>query len=149
MARELFDHEHFAGQIDTLFICKLRELDLMIDKIKLGIAALILVAGFYGYYQLPELVGADVSILVRVGVALVSIIVALAVAATSQYGMALIDFSKGSRIELRKMVWPTKAETIQTTMIVLVLVVIVAVFLWLIDAAVFNIIYDLLLGVDS
>lgn len=121
----------------------------MIDKVKLGVAALILLAGIYGYYQLPELMGADVSILLRVGVALVSIVVALAVAATSQYGMALIDFSKGSRIELRKMVWPTRAETIQTTMIVLVLVVIVAVFLWLIDAAVFNIIYDLLLGIDS
>jgi len=121
----------------------------MIDKIKLGVAVLILAAGVYGYYQLPTIMGADVSILLRVGVALISIIVALAVAATSQYGMALIDFSKGSRIELRKMVWPTRAETIQTTMIVLVLVVLVALFLWLIDAAVFNIIYDLLLGVDS
>jgi preprotein translocase subunit SecE len=121
----------------------------MIDKIKLAIAALILVAGIYAYYQLPELMGADVSILIRVGVAMLSVVVALAVAATSQYGMALIDFSKGSRVELRKMVWPTRAETIQTTMIVLVLVVIVALFLWAIDAAVFNIIYDLLLGVDN
>ena len=47
------------------------------------------------------------------------------------------------------MVWPTRAETIQTTGIVLVLVVIVALFLWLIDAVVFQIIYDLLLGVDD
>ncbi|NND00692.1 MAG: preprotein translocase subunit SecE [Gammaproteobacteria bacterium] len=121
----------------------------MIDKIKLGVAALILVAGFVAYYQMPGLLGADVSILLRVGVVLVSIVVALAVAATSQYGMSLIDFSKGSRIELRKMVWPTRPETIQTTAIVLVLVVIVALFLWLVDAAVFNIIYDLLLGIDD
>jgi preprotein translocase subunit SecE len=121
----------------------------MIDKIKIGFAALILVAAFVAYYQLPSYLGQDVSILIRVGVALVGIIVALAVAATSQYGMALIDFSKGSRVELRKMVWPTRPETIQTTGIVLVLVVIIAIFLWLIDAAVFNIIYDLLLGVDS
>jgi|TARA_B110000285_G_C14921688_1_gene512901 preprotein translocase subunit SecE len=121
----------------------------MIDKIKIGFAALILVVGFVAYYQLPSYLGQDVSILIRVGVALVCIVVALAVAATSQYGMALIDFSKGSRVELRKMVWPTRPETIQTTGIVLVLVVIIAIFLWLIDAAVFNIIYDLLLGVDS
>jgi preprotein translocase subunit SecE len=121
----------------------------MIDKIKISLAALILAAGVVGYYQLPTYMGQDVSILLRVGIALVAIVVALAIAATSQYGMALIDFSKGSRIELRKMVWPTRPETIQTTAIVLVLVVIVALFLWLIDAAVFNIIYDLLLGVDS
>lgn len=121
----------------------------MIDKVKLGIAALILIAGFYGYYQLPALMGQDVSVLVRVAVVLVSIAVALGVAASSSYGSTLIEFSKGSRTELRKMVWPTRAETIQTTMIVLVLVVIVALFLWAIDALVFNIIYDFLLGVDD
>ncbi|MEM7358655.1 MAG: preprotein translocase subunit SecE [Pseudomonadota bacterium] len=121
----------------------------MIDKIKVSAAALIFVAGMYAYYQLPDWMGQDVSILIRVGVALLAIVIALAVAATSQYGMALIDFSKGSRIELRKMVWPTRPETIQTTAIVLVLVVIVAAFLWLIDAIVFNIIYDFLLGVDD
>ena len=121
----------------------------MIDKIKLGVAALILVSGFAAYYQIPQLMGADVSILLRVGIVLVAIVVALAVAATSQYGMALIDFSKGSRIELRKMVWPTRPETVQTTIIVLILVVIVALFLWAIDAIVFNIIYDLLLGIDD
>ena len=73
----------------------------------------------------------------------------LAVAASSQYGAALIEFSKGSRIELRKMVWPSRPETAQTTGIVIVLVIIVALFLWMIDALVFNIIYDLLLGIDS
>lgn len=121
----------------------------MIDKVKLGIAALICGLGFYGYYQLPSLMGQDVSILARVAVVLVSIAVALGVAASSSYGSDLIEFSKGSRTELRKMVWPTRAETIQTTIIVLVLVVIVALFLWAIDALVFNIIYDFLLGVDD
>ena len=121
----------------------------MIDKVKIVAALLILVGGIAAYYQLPNLLGADVSILVRVGVVLVSIVVALAVAATSQYGMAFIDFSKGSRIELRKMVWPTRPETIQTTAIVLVAVVAIATFLWLIDAAVFTVIYDYFLGIDN
>lgn len=121
----------------------------MIDKLKLAIAAAILVGGVVAYYQLPSWMGPDVSILLRVGIALVAIVVALGVAATSQYGMALIDFSKGSRVELRKMVWPTRPETVQTTAIVLVLVVLVALFLWLIDAAVFEVIYDWLLGVES
>ena len=122
---------------------------MLIDKIKLGIAALILGAGVYGYYQLPSIMGPDVSILMRVGLILAAIVVSLGVAATSQYGVSLIEFSKGSRIELRKMVWPTRAETIQTTLIVLVFVVIIALFLWMVDALVFNVIYDLLLGIDN
>jgi len=121
----------------------------MIDKVKIAAAGLILIAGIVGYYQLPNYMGADVSILLRVGVALIAIVAALAVAATSQYGVSFIDFSKGSRTELRKMVWPTRPETIQTTLIVLVLVVIVALFLWMIDAFVFNLVYDWLLGVDQ
>ena len=121
----------------------------MNNKIKLGAAFLILVAGIYGYYQLPVLIGQEVSVLYRVVLLLVAIVVALGVAATSASGSALIEFSKGSRIELKKMVWPTKQETTQTTMIVLVMVVIVSLFLWLIDVIVFEAIYDFLLGVDS
>lgn len=121
----------------------------MIDKVKLVVAALILGGGLYAYYQLPTLMGQDVSVLLRFGVLLVSLVIAVAVAATSAQGAALIEFSKGSRTELRKMVWPTRQETIQTTTIVLVMVVIIAIFLWLVDMAVFEIIYDLLLGVDS
>jgi preprotein translocase subunit SecE len=122
---------------------------LMIDKIKLLIALIVMGAGVYGYYQLPVLMGQDVSILLRVALLLVSLVVALGVAATSAQGAALIEFSKGSRTELRKMVWPTRQETVQTTMIVLVMVVVIAIFLWLIDMAVFKMIYDLLLGVNN
>lgn len=119
------------------------------NKLKLGAAILILVAGIYAYYQLPVLMGQDVSVLLKFAVLAVAIVVSLAVAATSDSGAALIEFSKGSRTELKKMVWPTKQETTQTTMIVLVMVVIVSIFLWLIDLAVFNAIYDFLLGVDK
>ena len=121
----------------------------MIDKVKLAIAIAVLFAGVFAYYQLPQILGQEVSILVRVGVMILAVVVAAAIAASSQYGASLIEFSKGSRTELRKMVWPTRAETIQTTGIVLVLVVIIALFLWLIDAVVFQVIYDLLLGVDD
>jgi len=121
----------------------------MIDKVKLAIAALILGAGVYGYYQLPTLMGQEVSILLRVGLLMVSLLVAAGIAATSTQGAALIEFSKGSRTELRKMVWPSRQETTQTTLIVLVMVVVIAIFLWLIDMAVFKVIFDLLLGVDS
>ena len=121
----------------------------MIDKAKLAIALAVLFAGFFAYYQLPQILGQEVSILVRVGAIILAVVVAAAIAASSRYGASLIEFSKGSRTELRKMVWPTRAETIQTTGIVFVVVVLIALFLWLIDAVVFQVIYDLLLGVDD
>jgi len=119
------------------------------NKVKIGLALAILGAGIYGYYELPNLMGGEVSPLATFAVLLVSIVAAAGVAATSESGQALIEFSKGSQIELKKMVWPTRQETFQTTGIVMVMVVLVALFLWAIDVAVFNVIYDLLLGVDD
>jgi len=121
----------------------------MKNKLTLFIAFLILAAGVYGYYQLPAMIGQEGSSLVSFGVLAVAIIVSLAVAAISESGSALIEFSKGSRVELKKMVWPTKPETNQTTIIIMVMVVLISLFLWLIDITVFKVIYDLLLGVDS
>ena len=121
----------------------------MVDKVKLLIAAVILIGGGYAYYQLPDLIGQEVSILIRFAVLLVAIVVAAGVALTSAQGASFIEFSKGSRTELRKMVWPTGAETRQTTLIVLVAVVLIALFLWMIDSIVFELIYDFLLGVDD
>lgn len=121
----------------------------MIDKVKIVAALAIALAGIYGYYQLPQYMGQDVSILWRVGLVLVALVVSAGVAVSSQYGASFIGFAKGARTELRKMVWPSRQETVQTTIIVLVLVVLVAIFLWLIDMAVFEIIYDWLLGVDD
>ena len=43
------------------------------------------------------------------------------------------DFLQEARLELRKMIWPTKAETLQTTLIVFAAVIVVALFLWVID----------------
>ena len=76
----------------------------MSNKLKLGAALLILVAGIYGYYQLPVLMGQDVSVLLKFGVLFVAILASLGVAATSESGTSLIEFSKGYRVELKKMV---------------------------------------------
>ena len=119
------------------------------NKLKLGLALVILAAGIYGYYQLPVIMGQDVSVLLQFAVLAVAIVIAAVVAATSESGSALIEFSKGSRMELKKMVWPSRQETTQTTIIIMVMVVLVSLFLWLIDITVFEVIYDLLLGVDS
>ena len=57
----------------------------------------------------------------------------VAVALQSTRGQDLMKFVQGSRVELRKVVWPTREETIQTTVTVLVFALIMGVFFWLLD----------------
>jgi len=59
--------------------------------------------------------------------------IAIGIAATTAKGKSLIGFLGTSRSEVRKMVWPTRAETMQTTLMVFIMVVILAIFLWFID----------------
>ena len=65
---------------------------------------------------------------------LFGLIVAAAIFIKSAQGERLLHFVKETRIELRKVVWPTREETIKTTGFVLIAVIIVAIFLWIVDA---------------
>jgi preprotein translocase subunit SecE len=100
----------------------------MIDKIKLVLALLLVAAGIAGYYLL-----ADQALVLRVLAVLVGITVATIVIWTTPLGQQGFGFARESIAEARKVVWPTRKETIQTTVIVLILVVVVAVFLALVD----------------
>lgn len=59
--------------------------------------------------------------------------VILVTASQTQQGKRVLNFARESRLELRKVYWPTKQETIQTTFIVAAMVVILALILWCID----------------
>jgi preprotein translocase subunit SecE len=72
--------------------------------------------------------------LYKVLVLLLGLIVAIFIFLKSEQGSRLIVFLKETRIELRKVVWPTKDETIKTTGMIMIAVVIVAIFLWIVDA---------------
>lgn len=98
------------------------------DGLKLGLAALILLGGFVGFYYFDDQV-----IWLRVLGLLVMAGLAASVAAQSARGRAVVDFLQRANTELRKVVWPTRQETVQTTLIVLVVVVIVGIMLWLMD----------------
>ncbi|MCP1677233.1 preprotein translocase subunit SecE [Natronocella acetinitrilica] len=99
-----------------------------VDTIKLAVAALILIGGIFGFYYYG-----DQPQLYRVlGIVAVAG-VAIAVAMTSQQGQALWSFLQDSRTETRKVVWPTRSETWRTTLLVMIVVMIVAIFLWLMD----------------
>ena len=100
------------------------------DKIKLILAALVLGAGVVAYYYLEQQ-----SALVQVGAILAAVVVAAAIAMQSAPGQAAWVFARDSRTELRRVVWPTNKETMQTTMIVMAIVVLIALFLWFVDWA--------------
>ena len=98
------------------------------DTAKLFLATLILVSGIFAYYYF----GSESVLLRAIGV-VVAFIVALLVVLWSYHGQLLAKFIQGSRIELRKVVWPTGDEARQTTMIVLAFAAIGGVFFWLLD----------------
>jgi len=98
------------------------------DTLKLSLAALLVVAAVVAYYLLAE-----TSQLYRVLGLLVALGVAVAIAYNTARGEGVWRFFQESRTEVRKVVWPTRVETMQTTLIVTVLVVIVGLFLWLLD----------------
>jgi preprotein translocase subunit SecE len=100
----------------------------MADKLKLTLAVLFLVGGIGGFYYFggkPEIV--------QWGVLLAAAAIAVATASQTVAGRATWEFAKGARVELRKVVWPTRKETMQMTLVVFVLVVLIALFIWVLD----------------
>ncbi len=100
----------------------------MADKIKLSLAVIILLAAIVGFYLLDEhpLLYRVLGLLAAGGLAAV-------VALQTEAGRNARDFLRGSMLEIRKVVWPTRKETTQTTLIVILMVIIVGILLWLLD----------------
>ena len=101
----------------------------VLDIIKLLVAAGVLVGGLYGYYYLLEW-----SLPLRVFLVLGCLIAGVAIAMTSTQGQRLWTFIQGSRVEIRKVVWPTKQETTQTAIAVFVFTLVMALFFWGLDS---------------
>ncbi len=66
------------------------------------------------------------------------VIVSAGIAFTTGTVHAILSFGRESRAEVRKVVWPTRQETVQTTLMVVVAVIILGIFLWLIDMMLLN-----------
>src|SRR5215469_9419893 len=98
------------------------------DKVKLGIAILIAIAGVAGYYLL-----ANQATWIRWAAVIASLVLAGVVVAFSRYGAELQRFVELARIELRKVVWPTRDETVKTTVVVFVFVAVAGLFFWALD----------------
>jgi preprotein translocase subunit SecE len=98
------------------------------DTLKLMVSIAILAAGIYGFYF-----WAEQPLFYRVGGMLVIVVLAAVVAAQSTIGRTAWEFIVTSRTEVRKVVWPTRTETVQTTLYVMVVVIVIGILLWLLD----------------
>tara|TARA_R110000782_G_scaffold97608_1_gene182574 strand:+ start:71 stop:445 length:375 start_codon:yes stop_codon:yes gene_type:complete len=102
----------------------------MLDTIKLLIAAAALVGGLYAYYYYE----AEFAQAIRVLMVLGGTIAGIGIAMTSVQGQRLWHFIQGSRVEIRKVVWPTKQETTQTAIAVFVFTLVMMLFFWALDS---------------
>ena len=113
----------------------------MADTIKLVVAGLLVAAGIAGYYALGE------SALILKILAVVAGMGAGAAAAWFTVpGRQFVVYAREAVVEAKKVVWPTRKETIQTTAAVFAFVAVMAVFLWVSDKTLEWVLYDIVLG---
>jgi len=111
------------------------------DKLKMGAAAALLVLALVGFFLL-----AKQGALAQWASFVVGLAAATGVFLSSESGQQLIAFGVDATRELKKVVWPTRKEATQMTLVVFGFVVVMAVFLWLTDKSLEWIFYERFLG---
>jgi len=100
----------------------------MAERIKIALAALVAVGGFVAFYWMG-----DRALVLRLAALLGALAVAVVILWFTQLGQAFLAFARESWEEAKRVVWPTRKETVQTTAVVFAFVATMAVFLWLVD----------------
>jgi preprotein translocase subunit SecE len=99
-----------------------------LDTVKLLVALAMLLGGvvaFQYYAEAPKLM--------RVGGIILNVLLVTALVSQTEKGRMVIGFVRDAQIEVRKVVWPTRKETVQTTIVVMIVVVVFALVLYLLD----------------
>jgi preprotein translocase subunit SecE len=108
----------------------------MVNTLLLALATVLLIAGVGAYYWFQDLAITPVRVVGLIAVAAL----ASFIAAQADSGAAFFRFLKEADIERRKVVWPTHQETLQTSLMVIIVVILISLFLaavdWLLGAAV-------------
>ncbi|MBK1642730.1 preprotein translocase subunit SecE [Chromatium okenii] len=104
------------------------KLGVSLETFKLTVAVFLLILGITAFYSFS-----GISTLVRVIGLLVFVGGAAAIVFQTELGRLLWQFVVDSRIEVRKVVWPSRQETLQTTLVVIAMVLVVGIVLWLFD----------------
>lgn len=99
------------------------------DLLLWGVVLVLVIAGIYGnsYFAAESMLYRVIGLLILAGAA-------GWVAAQTVKGRAFVNLCLEARTEIRKVVWPTRAETMHTTLIVAVVVMVVALILWGLDS---------------
>ena len=113
----------------------------MADKLKFAVAILLLVAGVAGFYLFAEQ-----PLILRVLSVLAGVVASGGVAWFTEPGQRFFAFSQEAMVEARKVAWPSRKETMQTTGAVFAFVLLMAVALWIADKSLEWVLYDLVLG---
>ncbi|MDR0996173.1 MAG: preprotein translocase subunit SecE [Zoogloeaceae bacterium] len=116
----------------------------MLEKLKFLLVFLLVAAGLAGYYLLG-----DYPVVVRIICVLAGVILGGLVFWRTPTGERFVTLCRESVVEAKKVVWPTKKETTQTTLAVFAFAVVMAVFLFLTDKTLEWVLYDLILGWKS
>ena len=111
------------------------------DKAKVGAAIALVIAGLAAFYLLGKQ-----GQVAQWGALIVGLVAAVAVFFTSEPGKEFIAFGRDAVKETKKVVWPTRKESLQMTAYVFGFVVVMALFLWLTDKTLEWLFYDLILG---
>ena len=112
------------------------------DKLKLGLAVLVIIAGIVGFSVLES----KLPMVARVAIFVGSLALAALIAWMSEPGRRTIAFAHESYNEVKRVVWPTRKETLQMTGIVFAFVAIMGLFLWVLDKLVEWMLFGVLLG---
>ena len=113
------------------------------DVAKLILAGLVLAAGIFAYSWLGR--DASISASLRLLGVVAALVVAVAIATFTALGRRVRNFLAESQFEMRKVVWPTKDETIKTTGVIILVVIALSLLLGLIDLILKSVILDWLL----
>jgi preprotein translocase subunit SecE len=111
------------------------------DKLMLAAGVLLVLAGFVGFYWLGSQ-----EWYVRGAALAVGVIAGVVVGLLSAPGKSFIAFAQDSYKEVRKVVWPTRKEATQTTLVVFGFVLVMAIFLWVCDKSIEWVIFSAILG---
>ncbi len=103
-----------------------------LNFLKWFLVVLLLGGGIIGFYYF-----AGHSLLLRVFGLLFVIGIAALIASTTTKGRSTLIFLHDSHLEVRRVVWPTRQETVQMTGVVFVMVVLVALIIWMVDSILF------------
>jgi preprotein translocase subunit SecE len=100
------------------------------DSALLALSVLVILGGIVAFYWFDEMV-----LPLRAAMVLAGLVVSAGLLWTSWYGREFVQFAHASRVELRKVVWPSREETIQTTVVVFIFAALMGVFFFLLDLA--------------